>query len=193
MARRRSRRLDADEEALWQRVARTARPMKSAPARKTPLTQKPKPGPSEPLPTPHVEIEPFEIGSRAATAVPSAPAEKAPHLRMDRSTYQKMKRGKTRPEARIDLHGMTADAALSALSGFLFRAHASGKRLVLVITGKGRDRDDGGPIPVRTGILRRQVPEWLTRPPLSAVVLEVTEAHQRHGGAGALYVYLRRA
>lgn len=111
---------------------------------------------------------------------------------MDRATYQRMKRGKTRPEARIDLHGMTADAALSALSGFLFRAHASGKRLVLVITGKGRTALDDGPIPMRAGVLRQSLPDWVSRPPLSAIVMQATEAHQRHGGSGAFYLYLRR-
>ena len=67
-----------------------------------------------------------------------------------------------------------------------------GRRLVLVITGKGKDRDDGGPIPTRHGILRHQVPQWLALPPLSQAILQVTPAHLKHGGHGAYYVYLRR-
>ena len=66
------------------------------------------------------------------------------------------------------------------------------KRLVLVITGKGKSRDDGGPIPTRFGVLRHQVPQWLRLAPLARAVLQVSEAHLRHGGQGAYYVYLKR-
>ncbi|HKL64840.1 MAG TPA: Smr/MutS family protein, partial [Roseovarius sp.] len=76
--------------------------------------------------------------------------------------------------------------------GFMLRAHGADKRLVLVVTGKGKDRDDGGPIPVRNGVLRHNVPQWLRAAPLGPLVLQVTEAHARHGGGGAYYVYLRR-
>ncbi|MFG6543173.1 Smr/MutS family protein, partial [Sulfitobacter sp. M22298] len=51
---------------------------------------------------------------------------------------------------------------------------------------------DGGPIPVRDGVLRHQVPQWLSMPPLSSLVLQVAQAHVSHGGGGAYYVYLRR-
>ena len=111
---------------------------------------------------------------------------------MDRKAFDQMKRGKLRPEGKIDLHGMTLDRAHPALTRFILGAQAQGKRLVLVVTGKGKQRDDGGPIPVRFGVLRRQVPQWLSLPPMSSVVLQVTQAHLRHGGSGAYYVYLRR-
>ena len=71
-------------------------------------------------------------------------------------------------------------------------ANASGKRLVLVVTGKGKERDTGGPIHVRTGILKHAVPQWLRQPPMAQVVLQVTEASKNMGGSGALFVYLRR-
>ena len=87
---------------------------------------------------------------------------------------------------------MTLDRAQGVLSQFIMSAHGSGKRLVLVITGKGKKRDEGGPIPVRHGVLRHQVPQWLSVPPLSMMVLQVSEAHASHGGGGAYYVYLRR-
>jgi DNA-nicking Smr family endonuclease len=103
-----------------------------------------------------------------------------------------MTRGKLQPEARIDLHGMTLAEAHPELIRFILNAHAQGLRLVLVITGKGKRRDDLGPIPNRIGALRHQVPGWLHLPPLGPSVLQVTEAHQRHGGSGAYYVYLRR-
>ena len=111
---------------------------------------------------------------------------------MDQKTFSRMSRGKLKPEGRIDLHGMTLDRAHSALSRFIMASHGSGKRLVLVITGKGKHRDDGGPIPVRFGVLRHQVPQWLSAPPLATMVLQVSEAHISHGGGGAYYIYLRR-
>jgi DNA-nicking Smr family endonuclease len=125
--------------------------------------------------------------------VPSLPEKlgKAP-VQMDAKAFGKLKRGKLRPDARIDLHGMTLDRAHPALTRFILDSHAKGKRLVLVITGKGKQRDEGGPIPVRHGVLRHQVPQWLSMPPLSAAVLQVSQAHISHGGGGAYYVYLRR-
>lgn len=194
------RRLRPDEEELWHRIARTARPLHpKGPFVDTAVPENKKHEPRKSIEQP-IRLEPFEVGSRSLTAV-SGLSLKSERIRphssasqsIDRNTCRRIKRGKEAPEARIDLHGMTADAALSALNAFLFRSHASRMRLVLVITGKGRTAQDQGPIPSRKGVLRKGVPVWLSRPPLSAIVLEVTEAHQRHGGAGAVYVFLRRS
>jgi len=113
-------------------------------------------------------------------------------VQMDQKSFGKLKRGKLRPEGKIDLHGMTLDRAHPALTGFVMNAHAQGKRLILVVTGKGKQRDEGGPIPVRHGILRHQVPQWLAMAPMKSVVLQIAQAHVSHGGGGAYYVYLRR-
>ncbi len=78
---------------------------------------------------------------------------------------------------------MTQDRARAALIGFILRAHAEGERTVLVITGKGALGD---------GVLRRRAPEWLAEPPLRPLIAGLSEAHQRHGGQGALYVALKR-
>jgi DNA-nicking Smr family endonuclease len=85
--------------------------------------------------------------------------------------------------ARIDLHGLTQDAARAALTGFVRRSVDDGWRAVLVITGKGVSGD---------GVLRRRVPEWLSAPPIREHIAGVSEAHRRHGGEGALYVALKR-
>ncbi|UWR26371.1 Smr/MutS family protein [Sulfitobacter sp. S223] len=113
-------------------------------------------------------------------------------VQMDQKSFGKLKRGKLRPEGKIDLHGMTLDRAHPVLTGFVMNAHAQGKRLILVVTGKGKQRDEGGPIPVRHGVLRHQVPQWLSMQPMKSVVLQVAQAHVSHGGGGAYYVYLRR-
>lgn len=111
---------------------------------------------------------------------------------MDRRRFEKLRRGRFDPEARLDLHGMTRDAAHGALTAFVLDAHARGLRLVLVITGKGRPGRMEDLAPHRHGILRHAVPHWLAAPPLHGRVLQVAPAHARHGGGGALYVYLRR-
>ena len=87
---------------------------------------------------------------------------------------------------------MTLERAHTALTRFVLSSYTDQKRLLLVITGKGKNRDVSGPIPVRYGVLRHQVPEWLRLPPLANVVLQVTQAHVSHGGTGAYYVYLRK-
>lgn len=192
---RKPRGLRPDEEALWQQIARTA----------TPLSDRPKPRPfSKPakqnkaVPAERATA-PFHIGSKTSTApaqhdfAPSVTQRvSAGPLRMDKKAFSRLKRGKASPEGRIDLHGMTAAAAQIALTAYLLRAYADGKRLILVITGKGRRSQDHGPIPTPIGILRHQLPDWVSQPPLNQIVLQITQAHQRHGGSGAFYVYLTR-
>ena len=190
---RRRRGLSPEDEELWSRVAASARAMR--PSKLKPVEAEAKPKPRKPHPTP---LD-FHIGetARPLTAVHDlVPALEerlaAQPLRMDRRTHQQMLRGKLKPEARIDLHGMTLAEAHPELIRFILNAQAAGKRMVLVITGKGKLRDDHGPIPQRMGVLRHQLPTWLTQPPLGAVVLQVVPAHLKHGGGGAFYVYLRR-
>ncbi|SLN43686.1 putative DNA endonuclease SmrA [Roseovarius litorisediminis] len=188
------RKLRPDEIELWQKVARTAESLHpDRPASDLPL---PKPRPhKKPMP----RIERFDLGHKAGIkapghdVLPGLPERiAAAPVKMDKKAFARLKRGKLVPEAKIDLHGMTLDRAHPALTGFILRAHADGKRLVLVITGKGKDRDEAGPIPVRRGILRHNVPRWLSQQPLAPLVLQVSEAHLKHGGGGAYYVYLRR-
>ena len=193
----RRRRLAPEEAELWKKVTD-----KTEPLRRTetfdPQAYAPKPAPKKMAVEPPVTLDGKTPPKPPARKVsydlsPALPEQmrRAP-VQMDRKTFGKMQRGKLRPEARIDLHGMTLDRAHGALSRFILSAHGSGKRLVLVITGKGKERDDGGPIPVRLGVLRHQVPQWLAQAPLKAIVMQVTPAHVSHGGGGAYYVYLRR-
>jgi len=151
----------------------------------------------------------FDMGS--ARPAPSVPArrfypdaggidpltESTPGL--DRKTAKALKKGERAPEARVDLHGMTLDRAHGALTRFILTEQARGTRCVLVITGKGGNYQgraiglgDGGYGDGR-GALKRDVPRWLREPVLNGAVVGVYEAHRRHGGEGALYVYLRRS
>ena len=195
MARRRH--LSPEEADLWRSVASTARPLHSAPLR-LPDPEPATPAAPEPLQHARPRLPVFTLGEKVRTPerrdlAPSLPEllGQAP-LQMDAKTHGKMTRGKLAPEARIDLHGLTLAEAHPELIRFILNAQSQGMRLVLVITGKGKRRDDTGPIPQRMGALRHQVPHWLRLPPLGPVVLHLSEAHLKHGGSGAYYVYLRR-
>jgi DNA-nicking Smr family endonuclease len=182
------RRLSDDDEALWHTITRSIVPLKrrrvrrgehegvralAKPQAKSQTKSQAKPAPKSPS-SPRVHVGP----------APKAPPPLTP---IDRRLKQRLARGQIEIDGRIDLHGRTLNEAHAALLRFLHRAQGEGARIVLVITGKG------GPDPERgRGVLRRQVPLWLTLPDLRSYVLAVEEAHIAHGGAGALYVRLRR-
>ena len=196
--RRRPRGLTPGERALWEAHARRYKPM--APAAAPERVEAPAPKAAEPFAARAPEpVAPFRLGERARAMggtrdmAPSlAEALSRAPLAMDRKAHRAMVRGRAKPEARLDLHGMTLERAHPALAGFVHRAHAEGLRLVLVITGRGRPDDGADVIPRPRGVLRHQVPAWLAQPPLAAMVQQVAPAHRRHGGEGAYYVYLRR-
>lgn len=113
---------------------------------------------------------------------------------LDRRTDDKLRKGKMPIEATLDLHGMTQSVAHQRLEQFIMSAHLSGKRCVLVITGKGsRQSHEGYILSERSekGVLKSRLPDWLNQAPLSDIVLKYVHAHQKHGGGGAFYVYLR--
>ena len=105
---------------------------------------------------------------------------------LDSQATRKMRRGKIKVQARLDLHGMIQSEAHSSLLEFLGRAYDSGKKTVLVITGKGLT--ENGEI----GILRQAVPKWLNEQPMRTWVRGFNHAVPTDGGTGALYVLLRR-
>src|SRR6185436_9447888 len=102
---------------------------------------------------------------------------------LDRASAERLKRGRYPVEARLDLHGMTQAEAHRALNGFVAGSRALGRRVVLVITGHGR---------ISGGVLKTAVPRWLNEPELRRHVLAASPARPQHGGAGALYVLLRK-
>lgn len=190
------RKLTAEEIELWRKVAKQAERLHPEIPQSVHPATLPKPKPTK---TPKARIDAFELGQKVPakpsrnTLKPSVTEQlRGAPVQMDNKSFGRMKRGKLKPEGRIDLHGMRVDTAHPALVRFVLSAQASGKRLVLVITGKGKDRDEPGPIPTPRGVLRNQVPHWLSIPPLAQAVMQVTPAHISHGGDGAYYVYLRR-
>ena len=118
---------------------------------------------------------------------PAAPGKANKHV------VRRIKRGAQGIEARLDLHGMTQMEARQDLRLFIRDTAARGCRCVLVITGKGgRASLEAGFRDSPPGVLRRVVPQWLAAPDLSPLVAGFEPALPQHGGAGALYVQLRR-
>lgn len=178
-ARRRLRHLTDDEIALWLTVTKsvTPRPESMLPALTSPALEKAAQAPPSPP---------------AAQQMPPPPPRGAqlPRLApLDRRLKQRLTRGQVAVDAVIDLHGLHQREAHAALHRFLLRAQGNGAKLVLVVTGKGEGRaaeDYGG------GVLRRSVPLWLRAPDWRGLVVGFEEAARPHGGAGALYIRLRR-
>jgi DNA-nicking Smr family endonuclease len=187
---RRKRSLSEEERALWESVAKQTKPLRKkhraarppvvdSPATEAPAAAKPA---APPKPPPSTKI----LRAPKPQVPPAAPPLLAPLGRRERS---QLSRGRKEIDARLDLHGMTQTRAHRALSGFLQRAHREGLTFVLVITGKGRAMG----AETERGVLRRQVPQWLSLPEFRSLVVGFEEAHIGHGGEGALYVRIRRS
>jgi len=165
------RKLSADERALWRRVVESVRPIHVMPeaAKDVPASA---PAPAKPRP---------------AKAAP-APATKAvPGTTLDGSWDRRLARGLAQPDAMLDLHGHNLATAYALLDDRLERAIASGARLLLLITGKPRVVHGE-----KRGAIRGAVGDWLAASRHAADIAAVRNAHPRHGGAGALYIVLRR-
>jgi DNA-nicking Smr family endonuclease len=111
---------------------------------------------------------------------------------LDAGWDRKLARGVVAPDATIDLHGYTLSAAHGQLDAELGHAIARHARLILLVTGRppppGRSRLDN---PMR-GVIRASIGDWLHQSRHASHIAAVRNAHPRHGGAGALYVILRR-
>ena len=116
---------------------------------------------------------------------------------LDGRTDERLRRGLIEPDARLDLHGFTERDAHHALLVFLRTAQMRRHKLVLVVTGKGARVAADAPFDMELnyrsrGILKAVVPRWLREPSFAGIVAGTRQAHNKHGGEGALYVYLRK-
>lgn len=169
-----------DGEALWHAVKKTVVPLRKSQAGASKI-EKAKPHSKPPAKRKHVHAAPAQPAPRA----PSLP----PITRLDRRARSKIARGSTGIEGKLDLHGYKLMEAKHRLADFLARAQAREKSLVLVITGKGTVAPHGA----ERGVLKREVPMWLGSAEFRALVIGFEEAASRHGGAGALYVRVRKS
>jgi DNA-nicking Smr family endonuclease len=182
--------LTNEDLKLWHRVTRHVRPLK-------PETEAGGDDDATSL------SNTVDTGKQPATAPPSgrvpSPAPPAVTMRsaplapVDQRLVRRVGRGHARVDAVLDLHGLTQQQAYPKLLAFLKESHALGRRLVLVVTGKGRiDEAEDWWEEGRRGVLRLAVPEWLKSQDFRSLIVGYQQAHARKGGAGAIYVQLRR-
>ncbi len=105
---------------------------------------------------------------------------------LDELTMNNLRRGVYSPEAHLDLHGLNALQAYTALVGFFRMAWFKGLRTVLLVPGRGKNSPNG------VAVLRDKLQLWLTQDPFKRVVLAFCTAQLLDGGAGTVYVLLRK-
>jgi len=175
------RRLSPEEAALWQKVVASVRPLRpeAQPAEAPAPTAAPEPPPAKGPPKPR---------PAAAKAVVARP-QPQPGTTLDATWDRRLSRGLVPPDVTVDLHGHNLDTAYWLLDARLEQAVATEARLLLLITGKAPQGDRW---PVKRGAIRAAVGDWLAASRHAGSIAAVRGAHQRHGGAGALYIVLRR-
>ena len=170
------RRLSAEESTLWARVAATVRPMVGKVRPPLPVDPRIESVAAKPRPAPD------SLPLRADKAKLAPPTDT-----LDGGWDRRLRRGIISPDRTIDLHGHTLATARDALDHALARAVADEVRVLLVITGRPPKGDEK-----RRGLIRASIGDWLGQSGYSNRIAAVRNAHPRHGGAGALYLIMRR-
>ena len=167
------RKLGPDESAVWKQVARTIRPLKATDAAHG-STERDQPPPLLLDPIPQLRpasTRALELGDG-----------------LDGGWERRLRGGTVEPDCTLDLHGMTLDSAWAAVDRLLDRAWTRRERVVLLVTGRERSDNDGS----GRGRIRAAVRDWLAASRHAQHIAAVRGAHRRHGGAGSLYIILRR-
>lgn len=175
MSRRKKRPLSAEERSLWHAVAKTVAPLPE------------KQAPQMPAPEASTLAIPPRKADDGRNADPTPAAAKRNVLQpVDPQREKRVARGKLEIDAVIDLHGMRQEEADRATSAFISRSISKGHRVLLVITGKGSKDSEHG-----RGVLRRRFLHGVEVGLFGSGLASVRPAHQRHGGTGAFYVFLK--
>lgn len=183
--------LTPEEAELWARVAATVKPLN--PVRHKEGAQ-PQPGGGEQAAIP----PPLRRAKGRVPPAPPLPPPPAVPVRpldrhgLDSSWERKLAKAAVQPDFTLDLHGYTLDAAHARLEQGLSQAIAHGARLVLLVTGKPRPSDDHASRGDRRGAIRAKLLDWLAAGSHAGRIAAVRTAHPRHGGAGAVYIVLKR-
>jgi DNA-nicking Smr family endonuclease len=106
---------------------------------------------------------------------------------LDPVIVRRLRQGDYAVQGHVDLHGMTREEARGAVDRFLRESRNQGKRCVLVVHGRGMHSRDQVPV------LKEALRTWLATNRFGRHVLAFASARPADGGAGAIYVLLRRA
>ena len=181
----------ASPSPLEREVSRAKRGTERGLAADTPLAHTPSAGAAP-------RHLPLKGGGKPSGPPPLVPGQLAG---LDRRSGERLRKGQMPVEAKLDLHGMTQQAAHGAVARFVELQHAAGARCVLIVTGKGGKATDPfqpKAVPDRftfsggRGVLKEALPRWLNEPRLRAHIIAVQPASRTHGGEGAVYVLLKR-
>jgi DNA-nicking Smr family endonuclease len=169
---------------LWQRVAGSVRAIRQINA----VPVEPHPFRSSRAKSRDVSTHQNVSSSLDANGLKKRPSANT----LDGSWDKKLGTGAIIPDRTIDLHGYNLAAAHQRLDLGLDHAIRDGARVILLVTGRppraGSSRLD---LPLR-GIIRESVGDWLATSRHASSIAAIRNAHPRHGGAGALYIVLRR-
>jgi DNA-nicking Smr family endonuclease len=182
-------------EANWRRIKATVKPLKGR-ARKDrvrpPLAAAPATSASGAVAPPASDpVKPPAKGGRPAPAPPPSQVPAKPRgiaSTLDGTWDRRIRTGRLEPDLVVDLHGHSLASAHTHLARALDRAAGQGARVILLIAGKQR-----GPDEAPRGAIRRELETWLAHSGHARRIAAVRNAHPRHGGAGALYLVLRKA
>lgn len=189
----RDRRPSREDADLWRHVTGDVKPLarREKPPASSGAPSDASSGSAPPVPRSKSRKPAAATDLRKPAPPPAPPVPRAPDLThgvspgLDRRTADKLSRGRMQIEARLDLHGMTQAQAHRRLISFIEGHQDTGRRCVLVVTGKGTWREEGG-------VLREAVPRWLNEPDLRPRILSFCHAQRKDGGDGALYILLKR-
>ena len=166
-----TRKITDDEKALWKQATRD---VKNAAAQ------------IDDFVVPGIKIKVTENIRVHKPQVKTPPHKTSLVMRMiEKDNLKKLATGKTKIDARLDLHGMWLNEAHRSVVNFILNARDHGKRRLLIITGKGGV--DGG------GRIRSELPMWLGDPQIAGLISAFNQSSPRHGGAGAFYIVLRKS
>lgn len=191
------RSLSPDEAALWARVMSGVRPILRRPAEPAPTLVKP--AAAAPVAPPRPAATPVVAAKQQmrvkAVALPRAPRTLPPppavQNTLDGTWDRQLSRGLVSPDRTVDLHGHTLASAYDLLDAALAMAIRHGDRTILLVTGK--PPRPASERPHARGAIRAATGDWLAGSRHSSAIAAVRPAHPRHGGAGALYIVLKRA
>ncbi len=172
-------RLSSEETQLWGRLAATVRPIRG------------KTSPIMPLPSvSSARVDPVSSRSSARPA-PLVRMSQQINQTLDAGWDKRLATGKAIPDRTIDLHGHTLASAHALLDRAIGEAIRTGARLILLVTGRPAAHNPRMP-PTGRGVIRASVADWIAAGPYASRIAAIRNAHPRHGGAGALYLIIKR-
>jgi DNA-nicking Smr family endonuclease len=176
------------EEEMWSLATEGADPLQDRSARI-------KPGP-QPLSVAPAHLDPDleaydELRALVAGVAPFDIADTDEfiegHVRgLDPRVVRRLKRGELALQAHVDLHGLLKEEAKTELESFLAKSRQQGRRCVLVVHGRGLHSKDQVPV------LKEALKRWMRTDRFARHVLAFSTARPHDGGAGAVYVLLKR-